>query len=249
MSDLLNSNPCHNPAGSTGGQFCPSSGSGGAGVGSTVGGNISGEQALSEYQDQGYSTINSNLRSGKKDAVIDQKVEAIDSLFSKENVRDVYLIRGDGAGMSTQLFAHTGITKEMQDAKLSLDNHDSFFDKKPPSGTSWDNYLTSKLSGQVFEDKAFISTSKSESVVNKKFVDWGGISPHGGQGIVHISGKSKSLDVDSITGVKAGESEHLLPRGTKFKVNRVSVLLGQREGYTGTRGEGFRLRWDVEIII
>ena len=208
------------------------------------------EISLMDYQTIGHQSINEYLRKGEFGTTpfMDKRITDIDSLFDKEVAQPVKLFRGDNGGASFDLFKHSGIKKEMSDLGLNFANHDSFLNSSPPSGKNWNEYLTEKLSGEIFEDKAFISTAKSKAIVDKKFADFAPFTPQGGQGIFHIKGISKSLNVDAITEKRLRESERLLPRGTKFKINKVTVLMGKTDGKTGPVIEGFKLRWDIEII-
>ena len=83
-----------------------------------------------------------------------------------------------------------------------------------------------------------MSTSTSQKLVADKFLNPREISSYGVQGLVSITGKIKSLDVDKITGMKSGEKERLLPRDTIFRINRVELKTADR---------GFYFHYHVEV--
>ena len=222
--------PRHPKGSPQGGEFAPK---GGGGTGSGSG--MPGEAALLEYQNWGYSRLNEQLRTGDLDAAAEERIAAIDSLFDDAKAKEVVVFRGDGAGLSAELFEEADLSP---DFKVELE--DLF--KDGPYGRDVGRTLTEKLRGREFIDKAYLSTSKNRKVVDDGFVPGTfTINKFGGSGRVTIFGKTKSLDVDSITGMRAGESERLLPRGLRMRVNSVNVL-------PHADGKRVFLDWQVSIV-
>ncbi len=246
------SNPCHNPSGPGGGQFC--GGSEGSGGSSDLS-NRSASDSLLSYQDNGYQSINAYLRNDpyeKKivdgikanpdhEARVNHDIKNIDSLFSKTKDSNLNVHRADGAALSAHIFEKSGVTSEMGQIRLGKAEH--LYDYPAPNGQSghrgWESYFNSKMAGQTFKDDAYVSTSTSQKLVQDKFLNPREISAYGGQGLVSITGKGKSLDVDKLTGLKSGEKERLLPRGTAFKINRVELKSADR---------GFYFHYHVEAV-
>lgn len=98
MEDVQNSNPCHNPAGPGGGEFCSGKSggksggekpSGGSGSGSDKSGASDGKitkkqsDALTTYSGSRFESINSGLRNGNLSAADKKVVADIDSAMSK----------------------------------------------------------------------------------------------------------------------------------------------------------------------
>jgi len=204
--------------------------------------------ALTRYQEHAYASINGHLRGTDKPNNIKQVKEDIaklDVLIDEQPTKGVYVFRGDGAQISSELFEKTGISSELEGVRLTI--HDEYFDTKPPSGNNWDEYFTSKLAGVEISDKGFLSTSSSKQIVKDRFVGDGDITQYGVVGMVQITGKSKFYKVNNITGIDT-EQEVLFPRGTKLKIKSVRVVLTSREGYIGKRAESFYLLYDTEIV-
>jgi hypothetical protein len=243
------SNPCHNPAGPGGGQFC-GTGSGGTGLENRL-----ESDSLLNYQDNGYSSINAYLRNDPYEKKIIDKIKAnpdheaqvnhdiknIDALFSKVKEKEINVYRADGAALGAHLFKSTGVESEMGQIRLGKAEH--LYEHMAPNGQSgprgWESYFNGKLSGQTFRDKAYVSTSTSQKLVADKFLNPREISPFGVQGLVSITGKTKSLDVDKLTGMKSGEKERLLPRNTIFRINRIELKTADR---------GFYFQYHVEVV-
>jgi len=220
---------------------------GGSGVG--VGGGISSGEAVEFYQNNGYELINNYYRGqGKLSSENKGKAkkygDKMDSIIAEQSEQSYYAFRGDGAALSSVLFEKTGISKEM---KEPLSNHDDFFNKKPPSQDTWNNYFNNKLKGQVFEDKGFVSTSSSQKIAKERFVTGGDISKYGCSGLIKIQGKGKFIDAGKYSTINA-EKELILPRNTKFKISSVRAVPFSREGYSGTRGESFYLEYEVGTL-
>jgi len=181
---------------------------------------VGGESAsaLYEYQNYAHGKINKTLRSGESlDAKGAGYVAAIDEAFEAQKEESVYLFRGDGAGLSVAMFDSDPLPA---DFKVTLEDYGS------PKWREAETMLNQRYAGKTFRDQAYVSTSRSEKLAMDKFV--GGsyeVNRFGATGLVRISGKSKVLHVDSLTGMKAGEQEALLPRGTTFKVNMVKIDL------------------------
>ncbi len=76
--------------------------------------------------------------------------------------------------------------------------------------------------GQIFEDRAFVSTTVSRRAMSDNFESAGG----GTVFRINVPRGSRALYVDSIS-VGQGEKELLLPRGSKFKVDKVTKVNGQ----------------------
>jgi hypothetical protein len=226
------------------GGSAPGGGKGGGGVLPTKE-SIPTNEAVEFYQDQGFVSINEGLRKGNVDADIQPYVDVLDSAIGLGKEKDVYVFRGDGAAISAELFSKTGIGADLKGSPLK--NHDDYFNRKSPTGGSWDAYFTDKMKGAVFEDKGFVSCSFDKKIATDKFVSGGEVSEYGVTGLVQIMGRSKILRASDFSSIDT-EKEGILPRSTKFKINRVSLVPMQREGYSGARGEVFYLQYDVEIV-
>jgi len=163
---VVQSNPCHNPAGSAGGQFCTTPGGG-------SNKELSGKEkeSLVAYQRTNYPEVNGHLRGTMNlhrddKAIINDYIKNLDSIFKKANEVEVNVFRGTDAEFTRGIFEKTGILKELKGAKVEgITNSD-----KPPAGFStWDKYFNARLSGTTFQDKGFTSTSSKEKVT-KGFV-------------------------------------------------------------------------------
>jgi hypothetical protein len=199
---------------------------------------------LTIYQSHGYSLMNSYLRGEKlsnpyMENQLKHDVSQIDKLFSSAKEQEVNVYRGDGAAISAHLFEKTGVLSEMGNTHLYRAS--DMLDKTPPGGhSSWESYFNSKMAGHTFEDKAFVSTSASKELALKKFVNPRDINGYGGQGLVSITGRSKSLNVENFTGVR-GEQERLLPRGISFKIDKVELKVHQPS-------ESFYFHYHVKVV-
>jgi hypothetical protein len=188
--------------------------------------------ALTEYQNYGHARVNEELRSGKTTPETSARVAAMDALMAEQKERDLYVVRGDGAGVSSALFESAGIT----DLNLTADSLHT------EEGRAAIADLNSRMVGREFVDHAFLSTSTDPDLALDKFVPGSySITEFGGGGLVHIVGRSKSLDVDAITGMGAGESERLLPRDTRMRVTRVDLK-------PHPDGKRVFLDWQMEIV-
>jgi hypothetical protein len=188
--------------------------------------------ALAEYQNYAFKRVNDELRSGTVSPETQARVQAIDKLIDEQKARNVDLVRGDGAGLSSVLFEKAGIRN------LSL-TRDNFM---TPESQARIEALNNKLVGMEFTDKAFVSTSASEKIALDKFVPGSSeIKEYGGSGLVHISGRVKALDVDKHTGMGAKEQERLLPRNTRLRVEGVDIQ-------AHPDGQRIYLEWDVRVV-
>lgn len=213
------------------------------------------QQVLSIYQDGGYQYINGVAR-GNKDyrnkpivpeedlPLIQERIRILDSMIDRQPERHLSVVfRGDGAMVSLVIFESSGIQAEMRKAGLKV-TPDTFFGKGP-DGQPWVSYFRSKAVGMEFTDEGFLSTSSRMSLAKDRFTHGGSkeISPFGGVGLLYItsSKKRKFLDVDNdaVGIMNAGESEILLPRGTKLRVTDVGMSLEEN---------GPLLKWFVEIV-
>lgn len=210
------------------------------GRGASSGGEGTGRQidSLTTYQNYGYNKVNESLRSGiELDAKGKQIVKDIDKIIEEQKPKDLFVFRGDGSVLSSELFSPAGI---------DLDENIESLYKRVEGGKglridSVNAMLNKRLKGAVVEDKAFLSTSTSQEMVMEKFVPGSyKITRHGASGLVRISGKAKSVDVDSITGMGSGENERLLGRSTRLKIDNVQVL-------PHPDGKRLYLLWDAHI--
>ncbi len=200
-------------------------------------------EVILKYQNGAYQSINGYLRGEdiKEDVVdkVKQDIEILDKNMSL-STNDKYLFRGDGAGISSTLFDM--IPNLPHDASLD----DVLFGGKI-EGKSYNDFFTEKLKGVEFTDKAFLSSSSSQSVAMDKFV-YGAtsFSKFGASGLVQIFApkNTKMLDVEKVSMMGAKEREFILARGTKLRVDKVSFEPLQHEG-TETR---FYIKWQVTVV-
>ena len=169
------------------------------------------------------------------DAEAQRRTDAIDRLIDAQPLKSFGGFRGDGAALSATLFEKAGIPND-----LKFTSQDFF--SPGPYGADINKTLTDELKGAEFVDGAFVSTSKSQAIALDKFVPGSStMSRYGASGLVEITGKTKALDVDAVTGMRASEQERLLPRGTKFRVKDVQVK-------AHPDGKRIYLHWRVEIV-
>jgi hypothetical protein len=225
--ERLKFNPNHAPAGSPeGGEF--TSGEGGGGE------PMSSYSALYDYQNYAHGKINRDLREGHTSADHDAYVAAIDAAFSEAPARSATVWRGDGSGLSVVLFEAKPLPG---DFKVNLGGIHSL-----EQAHAVNEQLTAHFRGMVVEDKAYLSTSSSQKIAMDKFVPGNyDISRFGGSGLVEISGKMKSLDIEKITKMGSKEKERLLPRGTKMRIDSVSVQ-------PHPDGERVYLHWKASVV-
>ena len=240
-------------------------------AGSSKGGEFAGKgtanpaESLFQYQGYGYGPINDMLRSegastaravqgviendgthadpnAEKEAAeiletfrrkeLEDAVVDIDGLIEAQPSQQVHVFRGDGGGVSVALFESR--LNEMEGFNFSIeDMMDSMAVSKK---------LTERFKGDVFQDKAFLSTSTDKDMALEHFVPGAyDVTQYGGSGLVEIYGATKSLNVDEITHVGAKEGERLLPRGTKLEVERVDLR-------PHPDGKRVYLHWVVKIV-
>ena len=185
------------------------------------------------YQDNGYIPINEQLRREAVTPYVQRYVDTFDAAIEAQKAKDVYVFRGDGAGVSSTLF---------EEAKAFLPknfnvSYNDLFNKEKIDGIN--TLLQNTFKGTTFRDDGFLSTSKSQQLVKDKFLNGShNITKFGGDGLMHIVGQTKFIDIDAITDI---ESERLLPRGTTMRVDNVSVK-------PHPDGERVYLDWRVSIV-
>jgi hypothetical protein len=219
-------NPCHNPSGPGGGQFCPG---GGGGSGTGGGGNLTSreKESILAYQQSNYVEVNGLLRGNLHIPAGDKRelnnhVKNLDRAFQKMDKSDVNVYRGADADFSKGLFQKAGITKELKAAKVEgIKDYD-----KPPAGFStWDKYFNTRLKGVTFQDKGFTSTSASRKIAmefkSNRYED----PKNGVSSICNIKGRTKALDMNKITNERVflHQKEMVLQRNNTYRIDGVKV--------------------------
>jgi hypothetical protein len=191
-------------------------------------------EALYDYQNFAHSKINQDLRDGKTSAEHEQYVAALDKAFAEQPARNTTVWRGDGAGLSVALTEAKPLPSNF---KLNIGSIHSLSQAHEVNAQ-----LTEHFKGMVIEDKAYLSTSKSEKIAMDKFVPGNyDMSRFGASGLVEISGKMKALDIDAITKMGAKEKERLLPRGQRLRVEGVSLQ-------PHPDGQRVYLHWKMSVV-
>jgi hypothetical protein len=218
------------------------------------------KQAIKFYAAEGYWQVNPFLRKQLKRKSVKAKetIEAFDNEFKR--IIPIYkkepLYRGCTSFLSEEFLDKTGITKEIISAgyKEGLIEKD-FLEGKSPTGKSWSNYLTSKLSGKIFEDKGFVSTSESERPVFNFFLNANSDKilreNYPTPSIMKIISNKpfKFIDFESFTSDVKPESEILLNRGSKFKILKVNYKKVPPDRiYTRERNGQPYLEFEVELL-
>jgi len=207
--------------------------------------------AVYNYQDYGYKSVNEvlrgiNLDKKSPDLLINVKsdIAKIDSVFSSvtPSGKKIVVYRADGAAISSEAFEKLGIDAEIRAITSGGTKHlkpeDIIFnDIKPPSGSTWNEYLTTKMSGYEYEDLAYLSTSKKKAGAMKFLNGSSDLSPYGVQGFVELDVPEgvKFIDVDKFVGNQTDEGEILLNRGNKIVIDNVSVEMMQGNTSGGDR--------------
>jgi len=207
--------------------------------------------AVYNYQDYGYKSVNEvlrgiNLDKKSPDLLINVKsdIAKIDSVFSSvtPSGKKIVVYRADGAAISSEAFEKLGIDAEIRAITSGGTKHlkpeDIIFnDIKPPSGSTWNEYLTTKMSGYEYEDLAYLSTSKKKAGAMKFLNGSSNLSPYGVQGFVELDVPEgvKFIDVDKFVGNQTDEGEILLNRGNKIVIDNVSVEMMQGNTSGGDR--------------
>ncbi len=199
-------------------------------------------ESLEGYQDGGFQKVNGYLRGEEIDPNFIKRTK-IDirnmDFLAKPSVDDYYLYRGDGAGISANLFEKlSGLPHNIPADKVLLGKI---------NGKTYTEFLNNKLKGMTFTDNAFISTSKNMKLAMENFV--GGstsFSKHGSQGFAEIMVKkgTKLIDVEKVSLMGAGESEMILARGLKYKIENVLIKPYQYEG----RETRFYIKYILSIV-
>ena len=200
-------------------------------------------ESLEGYQDGGFQKINGHLRGEEINLkFIDRTKTDIKNLdlLMKKSTSDHYLYRGDGAGISSNLFEKIpGMpTTRIKAEKVLFERIE---------GKTYGQFLNSKLKGTIFKDNAFISTSRNSKLAMENFV--GGsteLTKYGAQGFVEIIAPkgTKLLDVERVSLMGAKESEMILARGTKFKIEMVDIKPYPSEG----REVRFYVRYVLSVV-
>lgn len=199
---------------------------------------ISRREAISElydYRNFGYKSLNEGLRTGAPTEEVLARARKVDSLFRGIEPKTMTLYRGDGGGISADLFEKIPLPDDFVPIR-------SYSLTEPGKwGADAGKTLTDLYKGAEFTDEAFLSASSSRASALKGFVQDGSaeVSKYGGQGLAIIKGKVTSIDMNATLGKmefgpgKMDEKEHLLPRRSKFRVERVEVVqnsVGSRDG-------------------
>lgn len=169
-------------------------------------------QSLAKYQHTDFFPINQYLRAGRlpEDTLqTKQDIKKMDSLMQPLK-QDTLLYRGMGHNLLDKI----GITLN--------ENLDEVLNGRI-EGKTYSEYLNEKLSGVVFQDNGFISTS-SDLETAKDFVTWTKTLSNQTKGLMEITAQAgvKAINVDDLNYM--GESEYILQRGTKFMIDRVEII-------------------------
>ncbi len=212
------SNPCHNPAGPGGGQFCNVDSPHWPGSAKNPKKEFTTEDhhsALEDYVGPEYQVINSYLRGidmtdgqgntreldHEQDAFAKNTIKRLDDMFSKQESGGVLAYRGMSPTVMGEIFTKTGITAEMQSKGIDkLEGRTAFTGTKPPGRfKDWNSYLNARLGGVEFEDKGYISTSRDKDTAQQflgKYRSRMGLTPNGAPAISLIRGQNvKTIDV------------------------------------------------------
>jgi hypothetical protein len=185
-------------------------------------------ESLEGYQDGGFQKINGHLRGEEINPKFISRAKAdirnLD-LLMKKSTEDHYLFRGDGAGISADLF------EKIPNLPHNIPAEEVLFGRI--QGKTYTQFLNDRLKGITFTDKAFVSTSRNSRLAMENFV--GGstsFSKYGCQGYAEIMVKrgTKLIDVEKVSLMGAGESEMMLTRGLKYKIENVIIEPYQHEG-------------------
>ena len=149
---VVGANPCHNPAGPGGGQFCDIGSAHWPGTAKNPKKEAieektgdPGHKALGGYQ--GSSTLMNEILRGihgparaaaDKDDIkeVKQDIKHIDKMFKQEQKQDIEVWRGGGRSFVEKLFESSGISDEIGDREV-FDNKGKL--TTPPKGfSSWD---------------------------------------------------------------------------------------------------------------
>lgn len=199
-------------------------------------------KSLEGYQDGAFQSINGYLRGEKIDpkylTKVKQDVLNMNSLVKKAT-DDYYLYRGDGAGISANIF------EKISGLPHNIKAEEVLFGKI--KGKSYTQFLNEKLKGITFTDNAFISTTKDVGLAIDNFV--GGstsFSKYGVQGMAEIMTPKGTMliDVEKVSLMGAKESEMILAKGLKYKIENVSIEPFPSEG----REVRFYIKYILRIV-
>lgn len=190
-------------------------------------------EALSNYKAYGSMAINGGLRDGSIDGS-DPRVSAIESAITKTDERDVHFYRGDGGAIASVMFETADIPSLEGITAENL---------KSAGARAALRDLDEEMQGRVFTDKGFTSTSSDSGTAFGSFVAGSrSLGDKEVSGFVEIVGRTKALDMDKFMNEDGGESEQLLPRGTKYKIKSVKARVHQDDHSL------IYLHWKVEIV-
>lgn len=213
FDEILKGNPYHDSLG----RFASSPG------GAAAVPKMNRADAIADYQNYAYQTVNEGLRAGKVEgnakAITDAIDEAINDAEPTKWAQTLH--RADGTATTAVIWEETGLTEklpqrgDMQDVWSNPDARDA---------------IKQAMVGQTFTDKGFMSTSKDWEKA-EEFATGNRYNPHGVEAIVHINVPkgTKVLDLgDDGFIMGSGEAETILPRGSSYKIT--AVMMNHRIG-------------------
>jgi len=196
--------------------------------------------AIKAYQKSGQAEkMNEALRKGK--ALTDQQksiAKVLDEAIAAAPESNKTLWRGDQGGFTSALFRAKPLPGGF--------NFSPIFASRA-SLRAWEEKLNEHFAGVVVKDKGFVSTSAARGLVLDEFLypTIGVMSAKNSAALIEIRGRSRSLDIGKLSTPSArndfDEMEHLLARGSKFKVESVK-LVNQWSG-------GAYLHWKVSPVL
>jgi hypothetical protein len=211
------------------------------------------KDAVGWYQGIGFFSINTLLRKGEsvlikrrlgdkhagpneiehereRIARVKDKIQTLDAAFAARDPEDVDVWRGSQTdthetGLLSRIIAQAGVKPDGFDLKKGRGVLDP--DKVARLGE--------RLKGVAFEDKGFVSTSRSQTIgggfagiipiTPDDDEDAGGVWASNARVVYHITGKVRALPMTEVYGGDSGpEQETLLARGTRFRVKGARAL-------------------------
>lgn len=180
--------------------------------------NSATRSAFTSYQMSEYAEINAALRAGRpaENRLTRSQTAVMDKAFKDlPGPMEIDVFRGAGKTLTAKLLRY------VTTANVSSLN---FTDNKKEETSK---ILTQNIKGVEFDDKAFLSTSKSK----KNAFGFGNLGSKI-KSVIHITGQAKGFYLNDITNYEEGvdpaesEQEILLDRGHSFKITHVTVESG-----------------------